>query len=115
MTARAEKIVRQVEYYFSDVAFPFDAFMTAQSKEEGKGGFVDLSVIATFKKMVAIFADEQASSAASNDSVEGEKISSAMPTADMVAAMAIKDDTTHPLPHTHTPTLGHGDRHGDQG
>ena len=88
MTARAEKIVRQVEYYFSDVAFPFDAFMTAQSKEEGKGGFVDLSVIATFKKMVAIFADEQASSAAPNDSAEGEKISSAMPTADIVAAMA---------------------------
>ena len=38
-------ILRQVEYYFSDSSFPFDDFLKKLASEEGKDGFVDLSVI----------------------------------------------------------------------
>lgn len=40
------KILRQIEYYFSDTSFPFDEFLKGLAKEEGKDGFVDISVIA---------------------------------------------------------------------
>ena len=41
MASTADRIVRQVEYYFCDTSFPFDAFLTGLAKEEGKDGFVD--------------------------------------------------------------------------
>jgi len=47
--ALATKILRQVEYYFSDDSFPFDEYLQGQSTE----GWVPLSVIAAFKKMVS--------------------------------------------------------------
>jgi len=42
---QAEKILRQVEYYFSDNSYPFDEFMKSLAATEGKDNYIDLSVL----------------------------------------------------------------------
>ena len=49
----ATKILRQVEYYFSDDSYPFDDYIKSQEKD----GWVPLTVIAAFKKMVSYTTD----------------------------------------------------------
>ncbi|EOY27718.1 Translation initiation factor eIF-2B subunit delta, putative isoform 2 [Theobroma cacao] len=44
------KIIKQVEYYFSDVNLPTDKYMMSLIKKN-KDGFVPISVIASFRKM----------------------------------------------------------------
>ncbi|XP_022723308.1 la-related protein 6A-like [Durio zibethinus] len=44
------KIIKQVEYYFSDENLPTDKFMTSLVKKN-KEGFVPISVISSFRKM----------------------------------------------------------------
>ena len=43
------KVLRQVEYYFSDHSYPFDDFMKGQAAAEGNDGFVPISIIAGAK------------------------------------------------------------------
>ncbi len=62
--ALATKILRQVEYYFSDDSFPFDEYLQGQSTE----GWVPLSVIAAFKKMVSYTTDVEVIRAALKES-----------------------------------------------
>jgi len=50
-------ILRQVEYYFSDDSFPYDEFLQKLASEEGKNGFIDVSVLAEFGKMKSLLAD----------------------------------------------------------
>ncbi|XP_020252806.1 la-related protein 6A [Asparagus officinalis] len=51
-----DKIVRQVEYYFSDENLPTDKFMLTHVKKD-KQGFVPIVVIASFRKMKRLVRD----------------------------------------------------------
>ncbi|KAJ0986007.1 hypothetical protein J5N97_004363 [Dioscorea zingiberensis] len=51
-----DKIVRQVEYYFSDENLPTDKFLLKQMKKD-KGGFVSIALIASFRKMKKLVQD----------------------------------------------------------
>ena len=80
----AARVLRQVEYYFSDESFPFDAFLKGKCDADG---FVDLATICAFKKMASLTTDVAVVTAALGDS-------------DVVA---LSDDKTklkrrHPLP-----------------
>ena len=48
--ALAEKLVKQVEFYFSDTNLPTDNFMMKEVRKN-KEGWVQISVIASFKKI----------------------------------------------------------------
>ncbi|KAF3339862.1 la-related protein 6A [Carex littledalei] len=50
------KIVRQVEYYFSDANLPADKFLLKYTKKNGRG-FVPIGVIASFRKMKRLVKD----------------------------------------------------------
>ncbi|KAH7651823.1 La-related protein 7 [Dioscorea alata] len=50
------KIVRQVEYYFSDGNLPADKFLLKQMKKD-KAGFVPIALIASFRKMKKLVQD----------------------------------------------------------
>lgn len=50
-------ILRQIEYYFSDDSFPKDEYLSKLSSEEGKDGFVDISILAGFGKMKTFLAE----------------------------------------------------------
>ena len=49
----ATKILRQVEYYFSDDSYPFDEYIKSQETN----GWTPLATIAAFKKMVSYTTD----------------------------------------------------------
>ena len=49
----ATKILRQVEYYFSDDSYPFDDYIKSQETN----GWTPLATIAAFKKMVSYTTD----------------------------------------------------------
>ncbi|KAM0938613.1 putative lupus La protein [Dioscorea sansibarensis] len=51
-----DKIVRQVEYYFSDENLPTDKFLLKQMKKD-KAGFVPIALIASFRKMKKLVQD----------------------------------------------------------
>lgn len=51
-----DKIIKQVEYYFSDENLPTDKFMMKYVKRN-KGGFVPIAVIASFRKMRKLVQD----------------------------------------------------------
>jgi len=59
------KVLRQVEYYFSDESYPFDAYLKGKADD---AGFVDLSVVCAFKKMQSFTTDEALVAAALVDS-----------------------------------------------
>jgi hypothetical protein len=61
----AAKVLRQVEYYFSDESFPFDAFLKGKCDADG---FVDLTAICAFKKMLSFTTDAAVVTAAIADS-----------------------------------------------
>ena len=69
-----EKLLRQLEYYFSDAAFPFDNFLLEQRDADGA---ISAATLASFPKVVALTASlsqtarEQAlcNAAAASDSV----------------------------------------------
>ena len=48
--ATADKVVRQIEFYFSDSNLPRDRFMLERVHENPEG-YVDLGLIATFARM----------------------------------------------------------------
>lgn len=48
-----DAVRKQVEYYFSDSNLPRDKFLRAKT-EEDKEGYVDISVLTTFKRMQAL-------------------------------------------------------------
>ncbi|XP_048490353.1 la-related protein 6A isoform X2 [Beta vulgaris subsp. vulgaris] len=50
------KIIKQVEYYFSDENLPDDKFLMKQVKKD-KEGFVSISLIASFRKMKRLTKD----------------------------------------------------------
>lgn len=50
------KIIKQVEYYFSDENLPSDKFLLKQVKKD-KEGFVSISLIASFRKMKKVTKD----------------------------------------------------------
>ncbi|KAI0516239.1 hypothetical protein KFK09_008911 [Dendrobium nobile] len=51
-----DKIVRQVEYYFSDENLPNDAFLLKQVRKD-KEGYVPITLISSFKKMKKLTKD----------------------------------------------------------
>ena len=52
------EVQRQLEYYFSDLNFPRDRFMRAEAANDPLGEeTVAISVLLTFKKLVALGAD----------------------------------------------------------
>ncbi|KAH0463904.1 hypothetical protein IEQ34_006690 [Dendrobium chrysotoxum] len=51
-----DKIVRQVEYYFSDENLPKDAFLLKQVRKD-KEGYVPITLISSFKKMKKLTKD----------------------------------------------------------
>ena len=61
----AAKVLRQVEYYFSDESFPFDAYLKGKCDADG---FVDLSTVCAFKKMLSFTTDAAVVAAALADS-----------------------------------------------
>jgi len=44
-----EKVIKQVEFYFSDSNFPRDKFLRAQAALD-ENGYVSIETISTFKK-----------------------------------------------------------------
>ena len=48
--ATADKVVRQIEFYFSDSNLPRDRFMLERVHENPEG-YVDIGLIATFARM----------------------------------------------------------------
>lgn len=60
-------IRRQLEYYFSDSNLPRDKFLRAKT-EENEQGFVDISVLLTFKRLQALGATLTSVAAAVTDS-----------------------------------------------
>lgn len=60
-------IRRQLEYYFSDSNLPRDKFLRAKT-EENEQGFVDVSVLLTFKRLQALGATPTSVAAAVTDS-----------------------------------------------
>lgn len=79
------KVLRQVEYYFSDDSFPFDEYLKGQQDAEG---YVPLAVICAFKKMLSYTKDEAVVAAALGDSdaieldADGKRIKRIHPTPD---------------------------------
>lgn len=61
-------IRRQLEYYFSDSNLPRDKFLRAKT-EENEHGFVDMSVLLTFKRLQALGATPTSIAAAVTDSI----------------------------------------------
>eukprot|EP00741_Cyanophora_paradoxa_P023520 tig00021589_g22722.t1 len=55
-TALKAKILRQVEYYFSDANFPGDKFLNEKAKEDPEG-FIPVETIASFNRMKVLTAD----------------------------------------------------------
>ncbi|CAN1227379.1 La-related protein 6A, partial [Linum grandiflorum] len=62
-----QKIIKQVEYYFSDENLPTDKYMLSLIKKN-KEGFVPIKIIASFRKMKKLTLDHELISAALNDS-----------------------------------------------
>ncbi|PIA41581.1 hypothetical protein AQUCO_02200195v1 [Aquilegia coerulea] len=52
-----EKIIRQVEYYFSDENLPTDKFLMKYVKKD-KAGYVPVAVVASFRKMKKLVQDK---------------------------------------------------------
>jgi len=65
------KIKKQIEFYFSDSNFPKDRFLRAQSALN-ENGFVNLEIIASFKRMKELTTDLKliADAVADSDVVE---------------------------------------------
>ncbi|CAN1141218.1 La-related protein 6A [Linum perenne] len=62
-----QKIIKQVEYYFSDENLPTDKYMISLIKKN-KEGFVPIKILASFRKMKKLTLDHELISAALNDS-----------------------------------------------
>lgn len=58
-----DKIIKQVEYYFSDENLPTDKYMMSMMKKNKKG-FVPIGVIASFRKMKKLIQDKSVISVA---------------------------------------------------
>ncbi|KAL9224872.1 hypothetical protein vseg_000864 [Gypsophila vaccaria] len=84
------KIIKQVEYYFSDENLPNDKFLMKYVKKD-KEGFVPISVIATFRKMKRLTKD-------SSVIVDALKDSSLL----VVSSDGKKVKRLHPLPSSET-------------
>ncbi|XP_048323577.1 la-related protein 6A [Ziziphus jujuba] len=82
------KIIKQVEYYFSDENLPTDKYMMSLIKKN-KEGFVPISVIASFRKMKKLMRDHLLIAAALRES-----------SLLVVSSDGKKVKRLHPLPHT---------------
>jgi len=58
-----ERILRQVEFYFGDANLPKDKFLLKQIAQDNEDGYVDLSVVAAFKKMKKFLKEHESEAA----------------------------------------------------
>ncbi|CAN6689523.1 unnamed protein product [Malus baccata var. baccata] len=83
-----QKIIKQVEYYFSDENLPTDKYMSSMIKKN-KEGYVPISVVASFKKMKKLIQNNSSIADALRES-----------TLLVVSSNGKKVKRIHPLPST---------------
>lgn len=69
MSKLKEKIVKQLEFYFSDTNLPYDKFLQNETKADD--GWVKISVLLTFKRLAAITKDPAVIASAIKDNTDG--------------------------------------------